>query len=182
MRRVYLGLISAEGDQLGHLVRGVNMLMSYGSECRIRHLSSVRQGQRQADGPPLLGVVVAADTDLGPERLADLCREVEWALGAGQNRGTGGNTRALNVAVLPDHDPAAQAAAATAGPAATPGLHAGGPVLAGLVELTGGAGELSPASLHTIMAAEDFRLLCRQGQRDGAEGAEVIGEWPGLDG
>lgn len=183
--RMYLSLASDKGDRLGHLVRGVNMMMSYGKECRIRRLSSLYEAQPVADRPPGLFAVVEADTEMPPNRTLDFCQEVEWSLGRahGEEQGT------LDVDVLLFGNEVSTAPRLTLphpwvferaviGVALTE--------LKGAIELPGGGrlGEGAGAAtqaVRTFMPAEKFRQICRQGQRDGAEGAEVMGEWPSLD-
>lgn len=171
-----LSLVSQRGDRLGHLVRGVQMLMSYGRECRIRRVSSIYVAEPGPDVAPRLLAVVAAETDLAPLGVLALCREVEWALGQGEGQETG----ALAVDVVWY---GAGGGHGLQGPAAP--IQVGDPALdAALAELAGkqawaGAGT---GDARQYLDAAAFRRLCQPGQRDGAAGARVMGEAPGLDG
>lgn len=81
MKRIYFGLSSNEGDRLGHLVRGVQMLRSYGAEAAIDQFSDVVQAQLGPDQPPALACVVGGTTQADLAALQGICRETEWALG-----------------------------------------------------------------------------------------------------
>lgn len=185
MARVYLSLLSEKGDRLGHLVRGVNMMMSYGKECQIRRVSSVYEAQPVADRPPGLFAVVEADTTSPPARLLDFCQEVEWALGRarGEQQGT------LDVDLLLYGD---EVSTAPRLQLPHPWVRERAVVQTALLELLGeaelpGGGRLSarnrpgaPGEVRPFMEADEFRQICRQGQQGGAGNAEVIGESPGL--
>ena len=78
----YLGLGSNVGDRLGSLLAAVEALSERGVAVRAR--SSVYETAPQGeilDQPDFLNAVLEIDTDLGPEELLDVCKDVERALG-----------------------------------------------------------------------------------------------------
>lgn len=78
MTRVYVGLTSTEGDRLGHLVRGVQMLRSYGGEAKVMRYSDVLSS---AGEPPALMCLLECNSTATLEGLQGIARETEWALG-----------------------------------------------------------------------------------------------------
>jgi hypothetical protein len=153
MAKVYLGLISQEGDRLGHLVRGVQMLRSYGDEARVIGYSSVVDWSGQADEPPALCCVLECQSDATEEALNGICRETEWALGDEPD--------VLQVHVL-------RHGATESGDAPAPLLA----MLAG-----------SDAAGMTMQNDRyEFARLCDWGQQLIGEDADVIGEWPSATG
>jgi len=78
MTRVYVGLTSTEGDRLGHLVRGVQMLRSYGREAKVMRYSDVVSS---AGEPPALMCLLECNSTATLEGLQGIVRETEWALG-----------------------------------------------------------------------------------------------------
>jgi hypothetical protein len=85
MTDVCFGLISTKGDRFGHLVRGVQMLRSYGSEAHIEEYSDVVNVASSADEPSALCCVLRGETDATADGLQGICREVQWALGEDPN-------------------------------------------------------------------------------------------------
>ena len=81
MSRIFLGLSSREGDRLGHLVRGVQMLRSYGHEADIEGYSDVVSLVLQAEEEPSFACVLSGESGATFEALQGICRETEWALG-----------------------------------------------------------------------------------------------------
>jgi hypothetical protein len=81
MASVIIGLSSYSGDRLGHLVRGVQMLRSYGSEAHVEHYFDVVSDSKSGDLTPALCTVIACSTNSDVEGLIALSRETEWALG-----------------------------------------------------------------------------------------------------
>ncbi|MGE5675478.1 MAG: hypothetical protein ACM3XM_16650 [Mycobacterium leprae] len=81
MARIYFGLSSTEGDRLGHLVRGVQMLRSYGDEAVARGCTDVVDTTYLSDGPPALCCLLECESSAADDALRQMCRETEWALG-----------------------------------------------------------------------------------------------------
>ena len=82
MTRGYLGLGSNVGDRLANLRAAVAELECRG--VRVTARSSVYETAPQGeilDQPDFLNAAVRIETDLGPEELLDVCKEVEGALG-----------------------------------------------------------------------------------------------------
>jgi 2-amino-4-hydroxy-6-hydroxymethyldihydropteridine diphosphokinase len=80
--RGYLGLGSNEGDRLGALRAARDALDLRG--LAVVAASSVYETAPQGevlDQPDFLNACLAIDTDLGPEALLDVCKEVERTLG-----------------------------------------------------------------------------------------------------
>lgn len=85
MREITLQLTSGEGDRLGHLVRGVQMLRSYGQEFVLQEIGDVME-VAHAEEPDELRVLVTGTSTLDREGLRQLCQEVQWSLGAPSQR------------------------------------------------------------------------------------------------
>lgn len=81
LREISLTLRSREGDRLGHLVRGVQMLRSYGKEFQLRSVSDVVDTGEKGGRPPALECRVTALSDATDEQLNAMLRETDWALG-----------------------------------------------------------------------------------------------------
>ncbi|HYG58844.1 MAG TPA: hypothetical protein VD902_12370 [Symbiobacteriaceae bacterium] len=81
MTRVYIGLMTREGDRLGHLVRGVQMLRSYGSEVKVMSYSDVVDASDRADEPPALCCLLECSSTADLEGLRGIMHETQWALG-----------------------------------------------------------------------------------------------------
>jgi hypothetical protein len=153
MSQVYFGLSSTEGDRLGHLVRGVQMLRSHGREADITEYSDVVNVVLQPDGPPAFACVVGGTSAATLEALQSICRETEWSLG--NEKGV------LTVNLL-------QLGARAVGQAPRPfAAMQAGRLEAGMVQ---------------VMPGDAFARLCDWGQEliGGDEG--VIGEWPSATG
>lgn len=153
MTNVSFGLISSEGDQLGHLVRGVQMLRSYGKEADIERYSDVVYVANKADEPPRHCVVITGQTDTTPEGLDGICRETEWALGK--------EPSVLQVFIV-DHDGKR--------PRGVP------PELVALAE----GKRIEGGMLST--PGDEFARLCDWGQKLVDGETEVMGEWPSATG
>jgi 2-amino-4-hydroxy-6-hydroxymethyldihydropteridine diphosphokinase len=83
--RGYLGLGSNVGDRRANLRAAVDELRSRGVEVVAE--SSVYETAPQGEileQPDFLNATVAIDTELAPEQLLDVCKEVERALGREQ--------------------------------------------------------------------------------------------------
>jgi 2-amino-4-hydroxy-6-hydroxymethyldihydropteridine diphosphokinase len=83
--RGYLGLGSNVGDRLANLRAAVGELRK--RDVAVAAESSVYETAPQGeilDQPDFLNAAVAIDTDLGPEELLDVCKEIERALGREQ--------------------------------------------------------------------------------------------------
>ena len=78
----YLGLGSNVGDRLASLLAAIDALGQRGVV--VVNRSSVYETAPQGeilDQPDFLKAAIEIDTDLGPEELLDVCKEVEGALG-----------------------------------------------------------------------------------------------------
>jgi 2-amino-4-hydroxy-6-hydroxymethyldihydropteridine diphosphokinase len=78
----YLGLGSNEGDRVANLRAALQALERRG--LRVSARSSVYQTEPQGevlDQPDFLNACVRVETDLGPEELLSVCKEVERELG-----------------------------------------------------------------------------------------------------
>jgi 2-amino-4-hydroxy-6-hydroxymethyldihydropteridine diphosphokinase len=85
--RGFLGLGSNVGDRQANLRAAVDELRRRG--VRVLAESSLYETAPQGeilDQPDFLNAAVEIDTDLGPEELLDVCKEVERALGRDQDR------------------------------------------------------------------------------------------------
>ena len=151
MTRLHIGLISREGNQLGHLVRGVQMLRSYGKECEVDTYSDVVAAPLSAGEGAALCCLLTAQSDATEERIAAMCRETEWALGATDQNPT------LEVWIVRQND------------------RDNDPVPGPLKALRDGEVQ---AGLSTLTAAPVFMSICDWGQALSDEDTDVIGEWP----
>jgi 2-amino-4-hydroxy-6-hydroxymethyldihydropteridine diphosphokinase len=78
LRTAYLGLGSNVGDREAHLRAAIAMLAARGVE--VEAVSSLYETEpvgEVLDQPDFLNAAVRARTDLGPEALLDLCKEIE---------------------------------------------------------------------------------------------------------
>jgi len=85
--RGYLGLGSNVGDTRANLRAAVDELQKRG--IRVLAESSLYETAPQGeilDQPDFLNAAIEIDTELGPEELLDVCKEVERELGREQNR------------------------------------------------------------------------------------------------
>ncbi len=153
MTKVSLGLTSTDGDRLGHLVRGVQMLRSYGNEMEVDRYSDVIDAAVQADAPAALCCVLTGESDATLDGLRGICRETEWALGDDE--------RVLNVTILRygDDEPNEGARPLQA-------------VLRGRFE----------PGMTRLVSAEEFARMCDWGQQLSDTDADIIGEWPSATG
>lgn len=153
MIRVFLGLMSQEGDRLGHLVRGVQMLRSYGKEASVIRYSDVADWTGHADEPPTLCCVLECMSEATAQALQGMARETEWALGD--------EPRVLRVKVL-------QYGTQESAQIPTP-LR---------LILAGG----SEPGLQVVIPRPEFAKLCDWGQQLTDSDSGVIGEWPSATG
>lgn len=107
----WLGLSSTEGDRLGHLVRGVQMLSSYGQECNVEQLSDVVHVETGPGEPPAMVCLVGGTAEATREELIDICRETEWSLGE--------SPATLSVTLFPDQEVFVSLRNGEIGPSAT---------------------------------------------------------------
>lgn len=153
MSKLFLGLSSREGDRLGHLVRGVQMLRSYGQEADIAQYSDVVTLVLRAKEEPSFACVIGGETEATFEALQGICRETEWALGKQPER--------LTVWVLQHGEQ-------------RPGK---APKAFDTIQ----AGRLEEGMTRSL-PADEFRQICDWGQQLIGEDADVIGEWPSATG
>lgn len=82
MRTGYLGLGSNVGDRAGHLRAAIEMLGARGVE--VEGVSSAYETEpvgEVLDQPDFLNAAIRIHTELEPEALLDLCKEIEAARG-----------------------------------------------------------------------------------------------------
>lgn len=161
MSRVYFGLHSTEGDRLGHLVRGVQMLRSYGHEAEIDEYSDVVNVTLTTDDPPAFACVISGQSAATLEALKGICRETEWALGKmPESCPDGEKEPALSVRILQFDDQQLDS------PRFFEAVRTG--------KLTKG--------MTVALDKEEFERICGWGQIVDGEPAEVAGEWPSATG
>lgn len=153
MSRLFLGLSSREGDRLGHLVRGVQMLRSYGREADIQRYSDVVSVVLRAEEEPSFACVISGESEATFEALQGICRETEWALGKQPER--------LTVWILQHGERR---------PGTSPRPFEA--IRAGRLE----------EGMTPVMPGEEFRKICLWGQQLIGEETDVIGEWPSATG
>jgi 2-amino-4-hydroxy-6-hydroxymethyldihydropteridine diphosphokinase len=98
--RGYLGLGSNVGDRLANLRAAVAALRERG--VKVTALSSVYETAPQGeilDQPDFLNAAVEIETELGPEELLDVCKDVERALGR-EPGGPRHSPRAIDIDLL----------------------------------------------------------------------------------
>ncbi|HEY2603299.1 MAG TPA: 2-amino-4-hydroxy-6-hydroxymethyldihydropteridine diphosphokinase [Thermoleophilaceae bacterium] len=98
--RGYLGLGSNVGDRLANLRAAVAALRERG--VKVTALSSVYETAPQGeilDQPDFLNAAVEIETELGPEQLLDVCKDVERALGR-EPGGPRHSPRAIDIDLL----------------------------------------------------------------------------------
>jgi 2-amino-4-hydroxy-6-hydroxymethyldihydropteridine diphosphokinase len=82
MRSGYLGLGSNVGDREGHLRAAVELLRERGVEVEaVSTLYETEPVGEVLDQPDFLNAAIRIRTELGPEELLDVCKEVEVARG-----------------------------------------------------------------------------------------------------
>lgn len=152
MSTVYIGLMSTDGDRIGHLVRGVQMLRSYGKEADVERYSDVIQAGEVTTGEqPALCCLIECESDTSPENMRGILREVEWALGDDPSVLTARLVR-FGQQTLEDVPR---------------------PMLT-LLEGEGGYEVFQPAG--------EFEQICDWGQQHPDGNADIIGEWPSATG
>lgn len=151
MTELQIGLVSRKGNQLGHLVRGVQMLRSYGKEFELAACSDVVAATLSAGEMPALCCLLTAESEADEERIAAMCRETEWALGSTDENPT------LEVWIVQENG------------------RNNDPVPGPLRSLQ--QGELH-SDLDMFQPGEEFLSLCDWGQALYDEDTDVIGEWP----
>jgi hypothetical protein len=145
--------MAREGDRLGHLVRGVQMLRSYGDEAKITRYSDVVDWTGQADYPPALCCVLECMSDATLEGLSGIARETQWALGDEE--------KTLEVFIMQYGNERFQEAP---------------PPLQSLLN------EKALAGCHRLVEGHDFAQMCDWGQQMMGEDVPIIGEWPSATG
>lgn len=153
MSRLVLGLSSREGDRLGHLVRGVQMLRSYGHEADIEEYSDVVSVVLQAEEEPSFACVISGESEASFEALQGICRETEWALGK--------QPETLTVWILQHGDRRPGQAPRPFQSIRDSRLEAG---------------------MGRVLPGDEFRKICDWGQQLIGEDADVMGEWPSATG
>lgn len=153
MSRVYFGLCSTEGDRLGHLVRGVQMLRSYGHEADIDRYSDVVNVVMGAEEPQAYACIIGGTSGATLESLQGICRETEWALGK--------QPQTLSVWVL------------------ELGEHRPGNVPCLFERLRTGKFD---KGMTIALPGDEFARMCNWGQVQIGEESDVIGEWPSATG
>jgi len=81
MYKVRIGLTSREGDQLGHLVRGVQMLRSFGHEFEVERYSNLLSVDVEGISTAAVCCFLDGKSAATLEALLSICSETEWALG-----------------------------------------------------------------------------------------------------
>lgn len=153
MSRVYFGLSSTEGDRLGHLVRGVQMLRSYGHEADLDEYSDVVNVGLKAEERPAYACVIGGRSGATLEALQGICRETEWALAKQPE------TLSVWVLQLGDQEP---------GGAPRP-----------FEAIRNGRLE---KNMTRALPGDEFRRICDWGQEIIDKESHVIGEWPSATG
>ncbi|MDF2630325.1 MAG: hypothetical protein K0R39_4156 [Symbiobacteriaceae bacterium] len=153
MTRVLLGLLTRDGDRLGHLVRAVQMLRSYGNEAKIMRYSDVMDWCGQADEPPAMCCMLECMSDADMESLSGIARETQWALGD--------EDKVLQVYIMQYGNERFQEAP---------------PPLQALLE------EKTLACMSRVEEGHEFAQMCDWGQQFMGEDVPVVGEWPSATG
>jgi len=153
LTRVLLGLMSRDGDRLGHLVRAVQMLRSYGNEAKIIRYSDVMDWHGQADEAPAMCCVLECMSDASMDALSGIARETQWALGDEDD--------VMTVYIMQFGNERFQEAP---------------PPLQALLE------EKALACMSQVMEQHEFAQTCDWGQQIYGEDVPVAGEWPSATG
>lgn len=155
MSALQIGLISLEGDHIGHLVRAVQMLRSYGKECQVSAYSDVVDVVISGDEPSAGCCLLTVESDCTCEELEAIRQETEWSLGSEDGDAPFQVWVVRRDGQLRD------------------------PLPRPLVALAEGQWE---PDMSLVLDASEFKQLCAWGQiYEGAE-ASVAGEWPGAVG
>ncbi|HWI65530.1 MAG TPA: hypothetical protein VNT75_27175 [Symbiobacteriaceae bacterium] len=152
MTRVLLGIMSREGDRMGHLVRAVQMLRSYGKEAKIVRYSDVMNWECE-DEPPTMCCMLECMSDAAVDALSGIARETQWALGDDGD--------VLTVYIMQFGNERFQEAP---------------PPLQALLE------EKTLACMTRVMEQHEFAQMCDWGQTVFGQEAQVAGEWPSATG
>lgn len=153
MTRVLLGLLTRDGDRLGHLVRAVQMLRSYGNEAKILRYSDVMDWCGQADEAPAMCCMLECMSDADMESLSGIARETQWALGD--------EDQVLQVYIMQFGNERFQEAP---------------PPLQALLE------EKALACMSLVKDGHEFAQMCDWGQQFMGHDVDVAGEWPSATG
>lgn len=149
--KVLVGLTSREGDRLGHLVRAVQMLRSYGKEFEVVRYSKVINVPFSTDEHPALCALLTGESEAELWRWRAMIRETQWALGDSKG------DRTLEVTLLRYNDEIAQDVPTPLQKVLQHGLTDGNTM---------------------YLSAFEFRGICAWGQQLTDSVAPVIGEWP----
>ena len=152
MTRVLLGIMSRDGDRLGHLVRAVQMLRSYGNEAKIVRYSDVMDWECE-DEPAAMCCMLECMSDAAMDGLSGVARETQWALGDDED--------VLTVYIMQFGNERFQEAP---------------PPLQALLE------EKALACMSRVMEQHEFARMCDWGQVIFGQEAPVAGEWPSATG
>jgi hypothetical protein len=152
--KVFLGIMSRAGDRLGHLVRAVQMLRSYGSEVDVISYSDVINATVSADQAPALCCMLECSSTADEGALRGICRETQWALGDEDEVCT------VQILKYGDH-------LGDAPPAPLQALQQGGKL---------------PEGMAVFESRYDFAKLCDWGQQLTYGDADIAGEWPSATG
>lgn len=153
MTRVLLGLTTRAGDRLGHLVRAVQMLRSYGSEVKVVRYSDVVDWVNQDDQQPSMCCILECMSTASLEGLSGITRETQWALG--------NEDEVLQVYIMQFGNERFQEAP---------------PCLDALLQ------EKALACMKRIMDQHEFAKACDWGQQVPGGETRVAGEWPSATG
>ncbi len=149
--QVLVGLTSTSGDRLGHLVRGVQMLRSYGKEFETDRYSKVINVPLSADEPPALCALLTGESEANLFRWRAMIRETQWALGDSDGGGI------LTVALVRHGHHVAESLPRPLQSVLQHGLGQGNTM---------------------FLSAGEFRRMCAWGQSLIDSREPVIGEWP----
>ncbi|HYF91782.1 MAG TPA: hypothetical protein VD969_06020 [Symbiobacteriaceae bacterium] len=153
MTRVMLGIMSRDGDRLGHLVRAVQMLRSYGKEAKILRYSDVMDWHGEQDEPPAMCCLLECMSDADMDALSGVARETQWSLGDKED--------VLKIYIMQFGNERFQEAP---------------PPLQALLQ------EKSLACMKRVMDQHEFAKACDWGQQHDGKDAPVAGESPSATG
>ncbi|MFZ5816488.1 MAG: hypothetical protein ACOY93_14515 [Bacillota bacterium] len=138
---------------MGHLVRGVQMLRSYGREAAIDRCSDVVDLRLSPGEPPAYACVLEGSTGAALDALQGILRETEWALGKREA------TLKLWILQYGDQRPGSAPRAFEA-------------IRSGRLE----------EGMTRVLPGGEFARLCDWGQQEIGAEPGVIGEWPSATG